>query len=103
MLRKWINKLLGISPVDYKALLEKGAIIVDVRTEVEYRNGHMVKSVNIPLQELNQRLRELNPLVPIIVCCASGVRSASAKGMLERAGFKAYNGGSWKNLKHKIE
>lgn len=96
--------MLGISdPVNYNELLANGAKIIDVRTPSEYKSGHVRGSINIPLQELNQKLKKLNKKDIIITCCASGMRSASAKQILESNGFKeVYNGKGWASLQSKI-
>jgi phage shock protein E len=74
------------------------AIIVDVRSPGEFRNGANPKSVNIPLDELQRRLSELDPRRPTILCCASGARSGTAVSLLRRAGFKkVINAGAWQN------
>jgi len=97
----FIKKLLGGRPkTDYAALLQQGAMIIDVRTKEEYRGGHLPKSLNIPLDTLKQRLSGLEKDRCIIACCASGMRSGLAKRMLQSHGFKeVYNGGRWTNLK----
>ena len=97
----FIKKLLGIGPkVDLGELVKNGAIIVDVRTKQEYQNGHVKGSVNIPLNILESHLAKLKKDKPIITCCASGMRSASAKSILKSNGFEeVYNGGSWMNLR----
>lgn len=71
--------------------------ILDVRTPEEFSMGHVKGSVNIPLQELSVRLDELKKLKgEIIICCASGVRSAKACSFLKQQGFNSIsNGGSW--------
>lgn len=99
-----LKKILGIGPkTDYKALIKAGAIIVDVRTPAEYRQGHIKGSMNIPLNDLSSRAAKLKKDVPVITCCASGMRSASAKGVLKSMGFKeVYNGGGWNSLNHKL-
>ena len=96
-----IKQMLGMGPkVDMGAVIAKGATILDVRSPGEYAGGHIKGSVNIPLNELGARSGKLNKNAPIITCCASGMRSQSAKSMLESSGFKeVYNGGSWVNLK----
>lgn len=95
-----IKKLLGISPKpDYRELIRSGALILDVRTKGEFQSGHFKGSVNIPLQSLQQQIGKLDKNKPVIACCASGMRSASAKSILRSAGFKeVYNGGSWHSL-----
>lgn len=79
-------------------LLAKGAVIVDVRGAGEFASGCNPKSINIPLNELAARTGELDQAKPIILCCASGTRSAMAVRLLKAKGFKnALNGGPWKN------
>lgn len=89
--------------VDYKELLQKGAQIIDVRTEGEYNTGHIKGAVNIPLNTLPTRLSKLKKDKPVITCCASGMRSAQAKSILRSAGFdEVYNGGGWTSLSNKL-
>ena len=81
------------------ALLEEGAQMVDVRSPAEFAAGHAAGSVNIPLPELEQGARTLDPNRWVIVCCASGTRSAIAGRQLRGLGFsRVLNGGSWRNL-----
>ncbi len=99
----FLRSLFGLGPkVDYKEVIKNGAIIVDVRTKGEFKSGHIDGSLNIPLPELNKKLNKLDKSKAIITCCASGVRSGSAKNILKSSGFEAYNGGSWIVLKNKI-
>lgn len=89
--------------VDYAQLVKDGALILDVRTPAEYAGGHIKGSKNIPLQSLQQHLGTIPKDKVIITCCASGMRSGSAKSMLLSNGFKAvHNGGGWMSLKGKI-
>lgn len=100
-----IKKILGLGgPVaDFAALVKNGAQIIDVRTNAEYRNGHIKGSVNIPLQILDSSLDKIKKDRPVITCCASGMRSASAKSILKTKGYtEVYNGGGWDSLKNKI-
>lgn len=99
-----IKNLLGIGPsVNYKELLDNGAVIVDVRSKGEYQGGHIKGSLNIPLDNLQNHLTKLKKDKPIITCCASGMRSASAKSVLRSHGFtEVYNGGGWMSLKNKL-
>jgi rhodanese-related sulfurtransferase len=100
-----IKRLLGIGPkIDYSELLKQGAVILDVRSKGEYQGGHIKGSVNIPVDVLRNNLSKLNKEKPIITCCASGMRSASAKSILKSNGFtEVYNGGGWMNLQFKIK
>ncbi len=79
-------------------MLKRGGVIVDVRSPGEFAAGANPLSRNIPLGELEGRLKELDPAVPVMVCCASGMRSALAAAILRRAGFQeVVNMGSWSN------
>ncbi|MFM7015120.1 MAG: rhodanese-like domain-containing protein [Bacteroidota bacterium] len=70
--------------------------IIDVRTPGEYMGGNVVGSINIPLQEIQNRTDEIKNLPqPIIVCCASGMRSGQAATYLRSVGVDCENGGSW--------
>jgi rhodanese-related sulfurtransferase len=77
-----------IAPDKARALVKDGARLVDVRTPAEHKAGHIDGSINVPVQELARRVSELgDKSKPVVVYCASGVRSASAAGILRRAGF----------------
>lgn len=79
-------------------LLRRGAVVVDVRGPDEYAAGARPGSLNIPLGDLERRAGELDASKPVIVCCASGTRSAMAAGILARRGFKeVVNAGPWRN------
>lgn len=85
--------------IDYKKLLAKGAVIIDVRSKAEYAGGAIPGSENIPLPSLSGRIKEIKSLeVPIITVCASGMRSGTAKAQLKSAGVEAYNGGGWTKM-----
>lgn len=80
---------------------EKQGTIVDVRTPGEFMGGHASGSVNIPLQEIDQRMQELKKLPsPLVLCCASGGRSSIAHGYLEQQGIDCCNGGSWLDVNY---
>lgn len=99
----FIKKLFGGNTVDYKELVKNGAQIVDVRTPAEYSSGSIRNSKNIPLQQLVSEMKKLDLRKPIITCCASGMRSASAKAILKQNGFEVYNGGGWTALQNKLK
>jgi rhodanese-related sulfurtransferase len=98
----WLSKIFGGSKVDLKELVKKGAVIVDVRTPGEYKGGHIKGSINIPLQSLDSGLGKLKKDVPVITCCASGMRSGSAKSLLKAKGYEVHNGGAWTSLQSKL-
>lgn len=94
-----VKKMLGGSTPNLKEIIAQGAIIIDVRSEGEYGAGHAKGSVNIPLNVLPARLDKLDKNKPIITCCASGMRSGSAKSILKSNGFQdVYNAGAWQNI-----
>jgi rhodanese-related sulfurtransferase len=80
-------------------LLAQGAQVVDVRSPAEFASGHSPGSINIPLQDLDEGAKQLDPSRWVIVCCASGTRSAIAGLRLRRRGFRhVLNAGPWYNL-----
>jgi phage shock protein E len=99
----YLFKKFLIARVDYKSILNKGALIIDVRSPQEFDNGHINGSQNIPLNIIAQRADSLKAKgVPIICVCASGMRSGSASAILKKSGIESYNGGGWNTLNRKI-
>ncbi len=100
-----IKQLFGIGPkADFAQLVKDGAIILDVRSKGEYAGGHIRGSINISVDTLANNLDKLKDKnKPVITCCASGMRSASAKNILKSKGYtQVYNGGGWYGLQQKI-
>lgn len=100
-----IKKIFGMgTKVDYAQLVKNGAIILDVRSKGEYSSGHIKGSINISVDQLSNNLSKLKDKnKPVITCCASGMRSASAKNILKSNGYsEVYNGGGWTSLQNKI-
>ncbi|MEO6948840.1 MAG: rhodanese-like domain-containing protein [Ginsengibacter sp.] len=101
----FLRKLFGLGPkTDYSELVKQGAIILDVRSKGEFAGGHIKNAINIPVDQLSNNLSKLKDKNKCIVCCcASGMRSGSAKRMLEAQGYKAvFNAGSWNSLQNKL-
>ena len=72
--------------------INKGAIILDVRTQKEYDARHIEKATLIPLSELKSRLQEIKRLnKPVIAHCASGIRSSQATQILKANGVDVIN------------
>jgi rhodanese-related sulfurtransferase len=71
--------------IDYK--------FIDVRTNSEFLSGHIENSIHIPLQELENRLNEIDQIKQknIIVYCRSGARSSNATSILLKNNFKVQN------------
>lgn len=99
-----LKQIFGFGPkVDLAQLVKDGAIILDVRTPQEYKQGHIKSSQNIPLGNLAGSLSKLKKDKAVITCCASGMRSSQAKGILISNGFtEVHNGGGWMSLQSKI-
>jgi phage shock protein E len=84
-----------------KIIKEEAGTIVDVRTPEEFMGGNVNDSINIPLQEIQQRLGEIKKLkTPLVLCCASGGRSAMATDFLSSQGIECLNGGSWLDVNY---
>lgn len=99
VLRTFLANRSRISKDQMMTLLNEGAVILDVRTPQEFAQGHAPGSRNIPLDRLSDHLSELDRTKHLLVCCASGARSAAAKGMLDKAGFaRVDNAGPWQRL-----
>lgn len=100
-----LKKIFGFGPeVNYSELVKEGAIILDVRSKGEFAGGHIKGAVNISVDTLRNNLSKLKDKnQPIITCCASGMRSASAKNILQSNGYtQVFNGGGWSSLQNKI-
>ena len=100
-----LKKLFGLGPkVDYAQLVKSGAVVLDVRSKEEFEGGHIRGAVNIPVDQLRNNFSRLKDKTkPIITCCASGMRSASAKSILLSNGYTTvYNGGGWGSLQNKL-
>jgi phage shock protein E len=68
--------------------INKGALVVDVRTSEEFGEEHFPHAINIPVDQLQQRLSELGDKnKPLVLYCASGARSAFAAKILRSAGY----------------
>jgi len=78
-----------VSGAQARDLVQNGAQLVDVRTPAEFAAGHVEGALNIPVSVLPVRLNELNRSGTVVVYCRSGGRSASAGGILMKAGFEA--------------
>lgn len=79
----------NITPQEVKQKLDMGAefILLDVRTDEEYADGHLEGATLIPHDRLQERYQELDAGKEIIVYCRSGYRSSLATNMLRKLGF----------------
>lgn len=104
---KLLKRIFGFEPApDFSHLMKQGATIIDVRTPAEFKQGHIRGSANMPLDQLKNSVKLLPPdkQLPVIVCCASGMRSGTAKTFLNELGYKnVYNGGGWLSLRYELK
>lgn len=78
-----------VSSEEARRLVQAGARLVDVRTPAEFAAGHIPGAVNIPVQELEQRMGELEPKsAALVLYCRSGNRSGRAARLLKGAGYE---------------
>ena len=70
---------------------DSSVTLLDTRTVGEYRRGHIEGFVNIPVDELRERIGEIETGKPVYVICQSGLRSYISTRILEGYGFEAYN------------
>lgn len=85
VVKQWYNEDADKLPLDGSVTL------LDVRTVGEYSRGHIEGFKNIPVDELRDRLGELDSAKPVYVICQSGLRSYIASRILSGSGFDAYN------------
>ncbi len=77
---------------------------MDVRTKAEYESGAIPGSRHIPLQQLGARVSDVKKWnKPVITCCASGMRSATAAALLRKNGVETMNGGGYASLYEKLQ
>lgn len=78
----------NLSPDDYvETVRSSDHVLIDVRTPSEFADGFIEGAINIPVQELEQRLSEVPEGQTIVLYCRSGNRSSQAATILENAGF----------------
>ncbi len=78
--------------------LQKGAVILDVRTSAEWAEGHVKGSKLITLNEIQQNMSKIKSWnKPVVIVCRSGGRAGSALSYLKSEGIDAINGGAWQN------
>ena len=86
-----------------KLIKENLGTIIDVRTYGEFSGGNVAGSINIPLNEISVRIKELKAMkAPLVLCCASGGRSGQAQNYLFQNDIECYNGGYWLDVNYLI-
>lgn len=84
---------------EIKEYLEKGAVVLDVRTQMEWDEGHSEGAEHIVLNLIPLKLEEIKAFnKPVIAVCKSGGRSGQATQFLSNNGVDVINGGPWQNV-----
>ncbi|MCS6934555.1 MAG: rhodanese-like domain-containing protein [Chitinophagales bacterium] len=98
----FIQKLFGLTTKTDTRLedaLNNGAMLIDVRTPAEFKQGSVPGAINIPVEVIAEQTNRIPRHQPVVVFCRSGNRSERAKNILETKGYKnVLNGGSWQNV-----
>lgn len=83
------------SSADAHKLVDAGALLVDVRSPGEFAGGHLAGAINVPVGEMGSRAKDLvKKGKPIVVYCASGMRSGAAAAQLKSAGAEVLDLGA---------
>jgi phage shock protein E len=93
-----VKRLNQVKPETAQAWLEKGALVVDVRSEAEYQERHLPGTINIPLGRLADEITRQAPNKeqPLLLHCLSGGRSGMGAGTLKKMGYQhVFNLGSY--------
>ena len=84
-------------------ILKQGGVVIDVRSPGEFQSGHVKGSKNIPLGEISSNVEQIKKMKkPVVLCCASGMRSGTATLTLRNHGVECTNGGSWTKVNRKL-
>lgn len=86
-------------------LKSKSTSIIDVRSPLEFAGGAIPGAINIPVDQIAQRMEEIrNMPAPYLLYCRSGARSGMATSILQQAGLKeVYNGGGISQLQFHLQ
>ena len=93
-----LKRLTLVTPAAAREWLDKGAIVIDVRSEGEFQERHLPGAINIPLGRLREGIARRAPdkEQPLLLHCLSGGRSGMGQRMLKQAGYShVFNLGSY--------
>jgi phage shock protein E len=93
-----LQRLNRVKPSTAREWLNKGALVIDVRTEAEFRERHLPGAINIPLDRLGDEIARHAPRKdqPLLLHCRSGGRSGIGTGVLQKLGYQhVFNLGSY--------
>jgi phage shock protein E len=85
-----LKRLSQVTPATARAWLNKGALVIDVRTEAEFRERHLPGTINIPLDRLGDEIARhaSNKEQPLLLHCQSGTRSGMGTSALKKLGYR---------------
>jgi rhodanese-related sulfurtransferase len=99
-----------LAPGQAVLLINKGALVLDLRAQTDFSAGHIINSRNLPLAELEGHAAELEKFKgqPLLLCCKSGSDAGSAAARLAKLGFgplSALKGGieAWQREQFPLE
>ena len=93
----------GSKTENVKDFVDRGAVMIDVRTVGEFQQGHIKGAKNIPFDMIFSKVAEIKKLnKPVIVYCRSGMRSSQAASVLKNSGIEVMNGGGYESLESKL-
>ena len=93
-----LKRLMLVTPAAAREWLNKGALVIDVRSEGEFQERHLPGAINIPLGRLREGIAHRAPdkEQPLLLHCLSGGRSGMGRRMLKQAGYRhVFNLGSY--------
>ncbi|MGV8946536.1 MAG: rhodanese-like domain-containing protein [Lutibacter sp.] len=89
----------GNSGASIEEYLNEGAVVIDVRTVEEFKEGHVKGSKNIMLNAIPSKVEEIKKMdKKVVAVCRSGARSGQATSFLKQQGIDVINGGPWQNV-----
>lgn len=98
------KRLKNTSTLAIEEVIHQNPLLVDVRTPDEFAAGSVPGAINIPLQDIQNRIDEFKTDQPIIVFCRSGARSGQAASLLHAAGITSVvNGGGYMAVKKLVQ
>ncbi len=99
----WLSDIFGGGDRIRQALRD-GAVVIDLRTAYDYDQGHVPRSLNIPMDRIRANIGRIENLnKPVILCCGNGSHCREAAIFLEEAGItRVINGGHWQSVLRKM-
>ena len=94
-----VKRLTQVNPGTAREWLDKGALVIDVRSEAEFQERHLPGAINIPLRRLGDEIAErtANKEQPLLLHCLSGTRSGMGRNTLRKLGYRhVFNLGSYR-------